>query len=210
MQRILAEDMRSILTRLEEYMIATEEKGDDNKEAPADDQEDKDGSGGVDDALTEPAGLEKVVGSLNVPALITLLGIPEDQISNFKGGLNALKQENPNPTRAQAMALAMAFDHVLTGSTEDKNKLSGMIKAMHGDEKEKVTETSKMNVLVYNSGYGEKLDAVSNDPKRRKEVNVVQMRFGSQGQPELVWADEHGQKYTADWDQKYGWVADMD
>jgi hypothetical protein len=266
MTSFIAEDIRKMLNKLSEADAnkPADETGTDSDVAA--DKEDAPPNS-VDDVLSEPAGLEKIVGNLNVQALMDILEIPKDttQATNFKSAINALKQEDPILTTPQAMALAMAFDHILTTTSTDRGKISAMLKPVHGaveeesngldmkkikgfmaksgmpghqdpgNDEDKMIATVKgavaatkkfgshsdkkelglleqnVDVITYNSGHGEQLDIVANDPKRRKTVELVQLRMTPNGRPEIVWRDRNGaDKYIADWNDKYGWVADFD
>lgn len=254
MANFLAEDIRKILNKLDEYITNLDEAGDDkpDSEKTSDDLRGEP----VDATLTKPAGLEKVAGSINVQALVDILEIPEEEVSHFKAAINALRQEDPKLTTAQAHALAIAFNHILTHWEGGKGKLSGMLRPTeegveevldpnrikgymaqdrsrankpgdeishmkdmidavknHGtrDEKDQLgLNEDQVEIIGYNSGHGENLDVIARDPKRHRKVEMVQLRMGSQGQPELVFKDTDGDNYTAEWNPKYGWVADFD
>jgi hypothetical protein len=264
MKQPLAEDIRSILNKLDEYItsvqeddrVDTDETLDEQGETsnPKNPKGDDAANEPVDKMLTKPADLEKIVGNINVQSLITMLEIPEDHVANFKSAINALRHDEPRLSQAQAMALAIAFNHMMTlGSTEktkiattirpvtgvienlDDNKLKSYIakdqssasspdtisqmKSMidavknHGtptEKKEIGLNENSVEIIGYNSGHGEKLDVVAQDPKRRRKVEMIQLRLGDRGQPELVFKDTDGDKYVADWNTKYGWVADFD
>jgi len=258
MTRFLAEDMRKILNKLDEYITDLDEAGDDKPGTKRTDDIQSDGTQGepVDGILTKPAGLEKIVGSINVQALIELLEIPEEEVAHFKAAINSLRQEDPKLTTAQAHALAVAFNHILTHWEGGKGKISGVLrptgegveedldpnrikgymakdranannsgddigqmKSMidavrnHGSKDEKdqlgLNET-QVEIIGYNSGRGENLDTIARDPTRHRKVEMIQLRLGAQGQPELVFKDTDGDNYTAEWNPKYGWVADFD
>ena len=130
MKKHLAEDIRNILNVLNEYAFEGSKDSkqnddqDDQTDVTPDDEED------VDDVLSSPAGLEKVVGNLNVQSLIDILDIPDDQVDAFKGAISSLKQDEPKPTPEQAMALAIGFNHLLASSPSDKNKVPGAIRSV--------------------------------------------------------------------------------
>lgn len=258
MASFLAEDIRNILNKLDEYITNLDEAGDDKPGKEKTDNKPSDDVQGepVDSTLTKPAGLEKVAGSINVQALVDLLEIPEEEVSHFKAAINALRQEDPKLTTAQAHALAIAFNHIITHWEGGKGKLSGVLRPTgegveedldtnrikgymaqdqakankpgddisqmknmidavknHGtkDEKDQLgLNEDQVEIIGYNSGHGENLDMVARDPKRHRKVEMIQLRMGDRGQPELVFKDTDGDKYTAEWNPKYGWVADFD
>lgn len=72
-----------------------------------------------------------------------------------------------------------------------------------------LNETQKVKIIAYNSGYGQQLDVVAKDPKHHHEVEVVELRMGPNGAPQLIFKDTGGNS-RADWNPKYGWVADYD
>ena len=263
MANFLAEDIRNILNKLDEYITNLDEAGKDevpaagkiDDAAPAEENPDDQGEP-VDSTLTKPAGLEKVAGSINVQALVDLLEIPEDEVVHFKGAISALRHEDPKLTTAQAHAIAIAFNRIITHWAGEKGKLSSVLrptgegveedldpnrikgymaqdrakankpgdeisqmKSMidavknHGtqDEKQQLgLNEDQVEIIGYNSGHGENLDAIARDPSRHRKVEMVQLRMGSQGQPELVFKDTDGSNYVAEWNPKYGWVADFD
>lgn len=85
------------------------------------------------------------------------------------------------------------------------NKLDEMANEL---ENTSVNE-EKVKIITYNSGHGQQLDAIVKNPEHHREVEVVQLRIGHNGAPELVFKDEGGNS-VAQWNQKYGWVADYD
>lgn len=259
MSKLLSEDIRGILqilNKLDENDTANVS----NKTNDQDDAGDNaDNVDDVDDALTTPADLEKVVGNINAEELIKILNLPHDSVhaSNFRSAISALKKEDPKLTTNQAMALAMAFDHMLTSDSSHKTKITNMIKPVHGmheeltmdkigsyvkksavttpnatstevgdmksmidavkkygtpDEKKDlgINEQQTADVITYNSGYGENLKSISADPSRKIKVEIVSLRIGANGRPELVFKDKHGQSTVAEWNDQYGWVADFD
>jgi hypothetical protein len=258
MVSFLAEDIRNILNKLDEYITNLDEAGDDKPEAGKTEDGKSDDTQGepVDATLTKPAGLEKIAGSINVQALVELLEIPEEEVAHFKAAIDALRQEDPTLTTAQAHALAIAFNHIITHRKDSKGKIFGVLRSTekgveedldpnrikgymaqdqakaskpgndisqmkdminavknHGtrDEKDQLGLTEdQVEIIGYNSGHGENLDVVARDPKRHRKVEMIQLRMGAQGQPELVFRDTDGDKYTAEWNSKYGWVADFD
>jgi hypothetical protein len=73
----------------------------------------------------------------------------------------------------------------------------------------KIRESQTVNVITYNSGYGERLEVVSKDPERRKTAQVVAMQLGSNGQPQMK-VKLGTDTYVADWNDQYrGWVVDF-
>ena len=115
-----SEEIRTILTLLE--TISVTEKTKDPK------AKDKSVKADIEDVMTKPAGLEKLIGNINVKALIDLLELPKMQQSAFRSGLNALKADEPKLTAQQAMAIATAFDHMLTRYGKSKTKLATILK----------------------------------------------------------------------------------
>ena len=114
MAGFIAEDFRSLVDKLNEFMttLPEEEKEEPTSDEP-DDTKDENEPDDINDLLTKPAGLEKLVNNINTDELIKKLSIPDDQISSFKSGINALKQDKPKLSSNQAMAFAIAFDHAL-------------------------------------------------------------------------------------------------
>lgn len=262
MSKILSEDIRDILkilNKLEENDASANSPK--NQDDSLDTENDENTVDDVDDALTEPADLEKVVGNINAEELIKILNLPHDSIhaSNFRSAIAALKKEDPKLTTSQAMALAMAFDHVLTSDIAHKSTLTSKIKGVHGvheeltmdkigsyvkkstttpttsttpsndvddmksmidavkkygtpDEKKDLglNEQQTADVIGYNSGYGENLASIATDPSRKSTVNVVAVRLSASGKPELLFKDKNGETSVAEWNDKYGWVADFD
>lgn len=114
-----SEEIRNIIKLLESVSI--DEKIADKAKK---DSKDKD----IEDVLTKPAGLEKIVGNINLKALIDLLELPKQQQSAFRSGIMALKADEPKLTTQQALAIATAFDHMLTRYGKAKTKLSTLLK----------------------------------------------------------------------------------
>lgn len=118
MAGFVAEDFRSLVDKLNEFMtILPEEDKKSTDDSSADDSavDDNDEASpeDIDDLLTKPAGLEKLVNNINPDKLIKMLSIPDDKVSSFKSGINMLKQDKPRLSADQAMAFAIAFDHAL-------------------------------------------------------------------------------------------------
>lgn len=115
-----SEQIRTIITLLENLAITEKDKKSEKKDQ--NDEED------IDSVLVKPAGLEKVVGNINLKALIDLLELPKAMQGQFRGGINALKADDPKLTTQQAMAIATAFDHMLTRFGKQKTKLATLLK----------------------------------------------------------------------------------
>lgn len=131
MKPILAEDMRAILDRLDEYLVELGEDEKNKKENPepekgAEEPAEKDPSDDkpeddkepskekrVGDVLKRPAGLKKLVGSLNVQALVDFLEIPKEYHSTFRSAINVLRSESRVLSSSQSLALAIAFANAL-------------------------------------------------------------------------------------------------
>jgi hypothetical protein len=77
----------------------------------------------VDSLLTKPAGLEKVAGSLDSASLVKMLDIPQNQVNDFNTAITALRDDAPQLTNKQALALATAFDHLLRASGQGKTDI---------------------------------------------------------------------------------------
>jgi len=156
-----AEDIRSILDRLDEYVTtmsendgdiietAVEEASDDthalDEDAPVaagsknDDSEDEktdDDGESIDDVLTKPAGLEKVVGNLNPEHMMTLFGIPDDKAILFKSGLAGLKKDVPDISNDQAKVLVGAFAHMLNKGYDQRADLENTLRQAKGSMNE--------------------------------------------------------------------------
>jgi hypothetical protein len=145
----LSEDIRSILNKLEEYITVvheedkekegdaavdsagddTETRNSDDSDAPA--QDDK-----VDDMLTQPAGLQKVAGNINVQALINMLGMPEENANAFKSAMAVLRHDDPKLNHDQLLAIAVAFDHMLTLGSSEKSKIASVMQPAKGVSEE--------------------------------------------------------------------------
>jgi hypothetical protein len=116
-----SEQIRTIITLLENLAVTEKEKKSGKKDQD-DDAED------IDSVLVKPAGLEKLVGNINLKALIDLLELPKAMQGQFRSGINALKADDPKLTTQQAMAIATAFDHMLTRFGKQKTKLATLLK----------------------------------------------------------------------------------
>lgn len=264
MTKILSEDIRDILNKLDEYITSVNEE--DKKQddvagtgSNADDDKNDDSDETVDTVLTKSADLKKIIGNLNSDTLSSVLDIPRDQVSDFKSALTMLGNDEPHLNSNQAMAIVTGFKNVLTRDYSDRAKLSGMLHATGGvnedadiskvlsnagikpapgktpqqqsDElknsiealrkdpnakeelklKEAGSSGMDVEVLFYNSGYGEKLDAVANDPKRKRKVTGSLEMNPSTGAPQLKFTEKNdNQIYYAEWNPRYGWVADLD
>ena len=255
MTKFLAEDFRSLLNKLDEYIVVTEKEPVPSTDDNAVDDTDTDDEP-VDDMLTAPAGLEKVAKHINANELIKILKFPKDspEAANFRSAINALKAEHPKLTSAHALALATAFDHLLShikknklssvvssdhvaensldmnkiqgymkkdtglnnGSSDDIGQMKAMIDAVdkHGtpnEKKELGLNEQEVDIIKYNSGHGEQLDTIAKDPKRHAKVQMVTMKMSANGKPEIVFTlPGDNEKFTAEWSDKYGWVADFD
>lgn len=181
MTSFIAEDMRKILNKLSE---ADASKTDDK--ADAETNKDNNLPDSVDDVLSAPAGLEKIVGNLNVQALMDVLEIPKDtaQATNFKSAINALKQEEPILTTPQAMALAMAFDHILTTTSADRGKITTMLKPVHGavEEESNGLDMKKIKGFMAKSGMSGQQGQGNDDDKMMATVKgavTATKKFGS-------------------------------
>jgi hypothetical protein len=138
MAHFTAEDFRSMVNRLNEYagLISEEDSVPDDNSEP------------VTNMLTKPAGLQKISGSLDTDALITILEIPSNLQSDFKSAITALQDDNPQLSPGQALALATAFDHLLRVSPNAKAQTLGKIRAVGAPS---VTE-SKEDVTSADTG----------------------------------------------------------
>ena len=130
MTQFTAENFRVIVDKLNEYMFAVTE----------DDSVPSNTSQPVSTMLTTPAEIKKISGSLNADALISILEIPYDMQSNFKSALTALQEDNPTLNPNQALALATAFDHLLSLPSMQKAQTMGQLKTVGPDN---VTETQE-------------------------------------------------------------------
>lgn len=141
MNTFLAEDFRKLVDRLNEYITAIdevdkEEKPDDSVDTDndtddtTDDKSDDDSETetDVDDLLTNPASVDKLIGNINVPRLSEILSIPEEQRATFGSAIQALKQEEPHLNPHQTLAFATAFTNMLKLSGEDKTKIATMMR----------------------------------------------------------------------------------
>jgi hypothetical protein len=72
-----------------------------------------------------------------------------------------------------------------------------------------MTEAQTIKVITYNSGHGERLDAVSRDQKRHRDAEMLGMQLGTGGQPEMKVRLDN-QTYIANWDPQHGWVVNFD
>lgn len=111
-----SEEIRQIISLLENVTVNEKEK------AKAKDDAD------LDSVMLKTAGLEKLVGNINIKALIDLLELPKQYQSAFRTGISALKSDKPKLTTQQAMAIATAFDHMLTRFGKQKTKLAALLK----------------------------------------------------------------------------------
>ena len=141
MSKFLAKDIRKIINQLDEYILSdvSEDKKEENTKddlTDANTAKDTTDEKPIDDVLTEPAGLKKIVGNLNVQSLINLLDLPGKHQSNFRSAINALKVDNPVLTNAQAMAFAVAFTHLLSIHDDKIDNLDLALKKVHGVDEE--------------------------------------------------------------------------
>jgi hypothetical protein len=112
MTQFAAEDFRSIVNKLNEYMFAvTEEESvpSDNSQSP-------------NTMLTKPAGRQKLAGSLNTDLLISILNIPSNMQNDFKSALTALQEDKPQLSPGQALALVTAFDRLSSSTAAQKSQ----------------------------------------------------------------------------------------
>lgn len=71
-------------------------------------------------------------------------------------------------------------------------------------------DAGTVEIIGYNSGWGNTLDKAAKDPKNRRKVKVEKLGFGMNGQPELKFRELDGDgPFTAEWDPQYGWHADF-
>jgi len=84
----------------------------------------------VNSLLTKPAGLEKIAGSLDAASLVKMLDIPQNQVNDFNTAINALRDDEPQLTNKQALALATAFDHVLRASGQGKTDILNKMRSV--------------------------------------------------------------------------------
>lgn len=145
MNTFLAEDFRKLVDRLNEYIIAVDEDdkkktsddldkiGDgDAEETPDDPDMDADDADAepekdVDDLLTAPASVKKLVGSIDIAKMSDILSMSEKQRSVFSSAIQALKQGDA-PNHQQTVAIATAFINMLTLAGDDKTKIATMIR----------------------------------------------------------------------------------
>lgn len=155
-----AEDIRNILDKLDEYVTSADiadaevieavapavdtdfqparngkiaalaiDKDDTDDADDTDDQ--KDGES-IDDVLTKPAGLEKVVGNINPEHMMSLFGIPEDKAMLFRSAVAGLRKDPPKINNDQGMLLATAFDHMLVHGLDKKTDFDNMLRQARG------------------------------------------------------------------------------
>jgi len=192
----LTEDIRSILNKLDEYITLVQEEdkdkegdaaaevgaGDDEKLATDDAaQDDK-----VDDMLTQPAGLQKIAGNINVQALVDMLDIPEEHVNAFKSAMATLRHDDPKPNRDQLLAIAIAFDHMLALGSSEKSKVAAAMQPAKGVREE--LDDNKVKAYIAKdqkspSGPNDSIsqmksmiDAVKNHgtPNEKKELGLTQ------------------------------------
>lgn len=113
-----SQQIRELISLLENVNLQEKDKDKEKTNSDAD----------LDSVMLKAAGLEKVVGNLNVKALIDLLELPKQYQNAFRSGINALKADKPKLTTPQAMAIATAFDHMLTRYSKQKTKLGNLLK----------------------------------------------------------------------------------
>ena len=140
MAQHLAEDIRKIINKLDEYITAIGEAEKDEKadepeqddkdpdQQDTDDQEDQD----IDDVLTEPKAFERIVGSINIPGMIKMLDIPPEYQTSFKMGINTMRTDDPHPNHEQALALAVGFNRVLSMDIRGDRQLSTAMNTVSG------------------------------------------------------------------------------
>jgi hypothetical protein len=138
MTQFTAENFRVIVDKLNEYMFAVTE----------DDSVPSNVSQPVSTLLTKPADIKKISGSLDVDALISMLEIPNDMQSNFKSALTALQEDNPTLSPGQALALATAFDHLLSSSSIQKAQTLGKIKTVGAANVSETKEDTSKHVTI--------------------------------------------------------------
>ena len=101
----------------------------------------------VHNLLTNPAGLEKIAGSLDSGSLVKMLDIPQNQVSDFNQAINALRDDEPTLTTKQAMALATAFDHLLHSSGQGKANVLNKLKTVGAPvTEEQATPESQVSI----------------------------------------------------------------
>lgn len=217
----IAEDIRNILNKLDEYVVAEKETGDqamkDDKDGSPNDDNGSDGNENgdkpIDSMLTDPVEFKTIPPSMNGAVLVKLFDVPEEFQDSFMSGITALKSDDPKLNTSQLKAFAISFNRMLTMGQAGRTKAVGTIRSL-GQSAEPINEQEgppmEVEVLFYNSGHGERLDAIANDPKRRRKVHGSLMMNPSSGAPQLKFTEKgETHPYYADW-TKHGWAADLD
>lgn len=181
----LSEDIRKILNKLNEYITdISEETKDDNSgdKSPRDEPET------IDDMLTSPRDDQDEVSE----------DLSDTKIKSYMDKDKSGSTKTDSVTQMKSM-----IDAVKNHGTPQEKKDLGINEYIQGGQ--------AVDVIFYNSGYGEKLDSVAGDPKRKRQVNGVLQMNTSTGAPQLKF-NEKGDStvYYAEWNPKYGWVADLD